>query len=99
MEGRAHLPEPLTAERLVGMMRDFATAHAANFLVGLQTHEPQLEAFLQEQNIRYTAFDGARSYDGTHWTPDGHAVVASRLMQLLQAAAVADVPPEAPRAK
>jgi lysophospholipase L1-like esterase len=91
------VPDP--TERLVGMMRDFVTAHAAKFLVGLQMHEPQIEAFLQEHNIRYTSFDGARSYDGVHWTPDGHAVVASRLTQLLQATAVADVPPDAPRAK
>ena len=91
------LPDP--TERLVGMMSDFVEAHAAKFLVGLQLREPQIESFLQTQNIRYTWFDGAQSYDGMHWTPEGHAVVASRLLQLLQSAEIADVPRDARRAK
>ena len=91
------VPDP--TERLVGMMRDFVEAHTAKFLVGLQLREPQIEGFLQTQNIRYTWFDGAQSYDGLHWTPEGHAVVASRLLQLLQSGEIADVPRDAPRAK
>jgi hypothetical protein len=81
------LPDP--TEQLVGMMRDLVTAHSAKFLVGLQEHEPQLEAFLAAENIRYVSFDGARSFDGMHWTPDGHAVVARRLLSLLQSAEIA----------
>jgi lysophospholipase L1-like esterase len=81
------LPDP--SERLVGMMRDLVAARSAKFLVGLQEHEAQLEAFLARENIRYVSLDGARSYDGMHWSPDGHALVASRLLPLLQSAEIA----------
>jgi len=81
-------------EHLVGLIRDFVEAQGAKFLVGLQNHEPQLEAFLQTQKIRYTSFDGAESYsaDGAHWTPNGHALVASRLASQF-GAGVADIHP------
>jgi lysophospholipase L1-like esterase len=73
------------------MMRVFVEARGAKFLVGLQYHEPRLEAFLHARGIPSTAFDGAPAYprDGFHWTPEGHAVVAQRLMPLLAAAGLA----------
>jgi hypothetical protein len=59
-------------------------AQGAKFLVGLQYHEPQLEAYLRERSIPHVSFDGAEHYarDGDHWTPAGHALVADRLMTL-----------------
>jgi lysophospholipase L1-like esterase len=82
------VPDP--TERLVGMVSEWVESHGGKFLVGMQDHEPQLEAFLQGQGIHYTTMDGAQSYDGMHWTPSGHAVVASRLKALLVSAGVID---------
>jgi len=82
------VPDP--TERLVGMMRDYVSARGAAFLVGVQITEPQLVAYLQAQNIRYVTFDGADVYRGIefgfHWTPAGHALVAQRLVPLLERA-------------
>jgi lysophospholipase L1-like esterase len=81
------VPDP--TERLVAMMRELVEAKGARFLVGLQRREAQLAAFLQTQNIPYTAFDAAESYatDGSHWTPKGHRLVADRIRSLLAATA------------
>ena len=77
------VPDP--TERLVGMMREFVESQGAKFLVGLQYREPQLEAFLGAHKLPYASFDGAEHYfgDGDHWTPNGHDLVADRLMTLL----------------
>jgi hypothetical protein len=84
------VPDP--SERLIGMMRDFATAKGAKFLVGTQITEPQLAAYLQQQNIPNIAFDGADIYRtlefGMHWTPGGHEMVTQRLLTLLDRAGV-----------
>ncbi len=82
------VPDP--TERLVSMMREMVEARGAKFLVGLQYHDAQLEAFLRARGIAFTSFDGAPSYsgDGFHWTPEGHAVVAQRLMPLLETAGI-----------
>jgi lysophospholipase L1-like esterase len=77
------VPDP--TERLIGMMREFVESKGAQFLVGLQYREPQLEAALAAQKIPSVSFDGAEHYpgDGDHWTPKGHELVADRLMRLL----------------
>jgi lysophospholipase L1-like esterase len=82
------VPDP--TERLVTMMRAMVESRGAKFLVGLQYHEALLEAFLRARGIPSIAFDGAPTYpsDGFHWTPEGHAVVAQRLMPLLAAAGI-----------
>jgi hypothetical protein len=76
------VPDP--TERLIGMVRERVEKGGARFLVGLQFHEPQLEAYLRERGIPYASFDGADHYggDGDHWTPKGHELVADRLMTL-----------------
>jgi len=78
-------------ERLVDMMREMVETRGAKFLVGLETHEARLEAFLRARGIPSTAFDGAPTYpsDGFHWTPEGHEVVTQRLMRLLATAGIA----------
>ncbi|MBV9749935.1 MAG: SGNH/GDSL hydrolase family protein [Acetobacteraceae bacterium] len=83
------VPDP--TEQLVDMMRGFVEAEGAKFVVGLECHEERLETFLRARGILSTAFDGAAAYptDGSHWTPAGHAVVASRLLSLLAAAGIA----------
>jgi lysophospholipase L1-like esterase len=89
------VPDP--TEQLVTMMREMVETRGAKFLVGLQYHEAQLEAFLRARGIPFTAFDEAPTYpsDGFHWTAEGHAVVAQRLMPLLAAAGVAE--PDQPK--
>jgi len=74
-------------ESLVRLMREFVEAHGAIFLVGVQRHEPTLEAFLQAQGIPHTEFEGAATFPshGGHWTPEGQVVVAQRLMSMLVA--------------
>lgn len=78
------VPDP--TEQLVGMMRDLATSRGARFLVGMQITEPKLAGYLTEQAIPFIAFDGAEMYPtiefGFHWTPEGHAFVAKRLLTL-----------------
>src|SRR6185295_9851112 len=65
------------AEQLIGLMHDFVVARGARFMVGLQSSDARLEAFLGARGIAYTTFDGAEVYptDGSHWTPTGHALV------------------------
>jgi lysophospholipase L1-like esterase len=79
-------------ERLVDMMREMVEARGAKFLVGLQYHEAQLADFLRARGVPAVAFDGAPAYpsDGFHWTPEGHAVVAQRLKQLLASPGIVD---------
>jgi hypothetical protein len=79
------VPDP--TERLVGMIRDFVEANGAKFLVGLQYDDPELVRYLQAGGIPFVSFDGAAFYPGaaagTHWTPEGHQLVAERVLGLL----------------
>jgi len=79
------VPDP--TERLVGKLRDFVQANGGKFLVGLQYRDPALMQYLQANGIPFVTFDGAAFYPGeaagTHWTPDGHKLVAERILGLL----------------
>jgi hypothetical protein len=74
------VPDP--TEQLFDKIRRTVEARGARLVVGLQRHEPQLEAHLQAQNIPYTTFDGALAYPtaGWHWTPEGNAQVARQYL-------------------
>src|SRR5262249_47137455 len=63
------VPDP--TEHLINMMRSAVEARGARLVVGLQRHEPKLEAHLQAQKIPYATFDEAKGYPiaGWHWTP------------------------------
>ena len=43
--------------------------------------------YLEAEQIPFVGFDGAEFYpgaaEGTHWTPDGHKLVAERVLGLL----------------
>ena len=78
-------------EQLIRMMRDFVEARSGKFMVGLQYQDAQLELFLRAEDISFTSFDGAPSIDGTHWTSNGHEMVASRLRPLLGAVGDAEL--------
>jgi hypothetical protein len=81
---RVAVPDPTA--RLVGMMRDFVESRGAKFLVGLQHEDAALEPFLTSQRIPYARFDDAAVIPGDdHWSPQGHATVAQRLMTLFAA--------------
>ncbi len=80
-----YVPDP--TERLVGKIREFVETNGAKFLVGLQYGEPALIRYLQANRIPFVTFDGAAFYpgagSGSHWTPDGHRLVAERVLGLL----------------
>jgi hypothetical protein len=81
---RIIVPDP--TERLLGMTRDFVRGKGARFLVALQKHDPQLEAYLQREAIPFTSFDGAELLsDHVHWTAPGNVQVADRMLQFLAA--------------
>jgi hypothetical protein len=81
------VPDP--TERLVDAIRDFVEASGSRFMVGLQTADERLVRHLEAKHIPFVAFDGAPAYPGAgiggHWTPEGHKVVAERLIGLLSA--------------
>jgi hypothetical protein len=85
-----HVPDP--TERLVDKIRQFVETNGGKFVVGLQTTDAALVRHLQAARIRFVSFDGAASYPGAsvggHWTPEGHKLVAERLLGLLSANAV-----------
>jgi hypothetical protein len=76
------VPDP--TEHLINKVRRTADARGARLVVGLQRHEPRLEAYLRTQGIPFTSFDDAKGYPtaGWHWTPEGNAVVAARYLAL-----------------
>jgi hypothetical protein len=80
-----YVPDP--TERLVSKVRDFVEANGAKFLVGLQYRDPELMRHLDANRIPFVTFDGAAFYPGaslgTHWTPEGHQLVAERVLGLL----------------
>jgi hypothetical protein len=80
-----YVPDP--TERLVGKIRDFVEANGAKFLVGLQYRDPALIRDLEANRIPFVSFDDAAFYPGAgaggHWTPEGHRVVAERVLALL----------------
>ena len=79
------VPDP--TERLVSAIRDFVEANGAKFLVGLLYRDPELIRHLQANRIPFVTFDGAAAYPGDgsggHWTPEGHKLVAERVLGLL----------------
>jgi len=81
------VPDP--SEKLVGKMREFVEGGGAKFFVGIQNHDDALAAYLGEKAIPFAGLQGAPFYTeggwGPHWRPEGHQVVAERLMQMLSA--------------
>jgi hypothetical protein len=80
------VPDP--TEQLVSKIRDFVELNGGRFFVGLQSSDPDLIRHLQASRISFVTFDGGASYpdwSGAHWTPDGHKLVAERLLELLSA--------------
>lgn len=85
-------------EQLITMMRDHVRARGGTFLVGMQKRDARYEAFFHAQGIPFTTFEDAEAYPshGSHWTPNGNALVADRLMTLLDANGILAPRPVAP---
>jgi hypothetical protein len=81
------VPDP--TERLIDAIKKLVEANNAIFLVGLQKTDAGLVRHLQGRQIPFVAFDGAAAYPGEgiggHWTPEGHRLVAERMLALLLA--------------
>ena len=78
------VPDP--TERIVSQIHQFAEAHGARLVVGLQAGDAGLTARLRAERIPFVTFEGAEAYSslhGAHWTPDGQKLVAERLFGLL----------------
>ena len=78
------VPDP--TERLVSRIREFVQARGARLIVGLQLSDGKLMQHLRTERIPFVILDGADAYSdryGSHWTPDGHKLVADRLLGLL----------------
>ena len=84
---RLSVPDP--TEKLVGMIREFVEGNGAKFLVGIQYRDEALVRYLEANRIPFTKLDGAAFYTGggfgEHWTPEGHKLVAERVLGLLSA--------------
>jgi hypothetical protein len=80
-----YVPDP--TERVIDEMRAFVEQNGAKFLVGLQRTDTGLMQHFHASQIPFVTFDDAEFYPGAsvggHWTPNGHALVAERLMSLL----------------
>jgi hypothetical protein len=89
------VPDP--TDRLIDMIDAFVAAKGAKLLVGLQTTDADLVRHLELKHIPFVAFDGAEAYPGLnaggHWTPEGHRLVAERVLRLLQANHVVEAAP------
>jgi hypothetical protein len=81
-----YVPDP--TERLVDEIQAFVEQHGARFMVGLQNTDLGLVHHLQARSVPFVTFDEADIYPGAaaggHWTPEGHVLVAERLMALLR---------------
>lgn len=84
---KLRVPDP--TDRLVDAIRAFVEANGAKFLVGLQKTDPDLVRHLEAGHIPFVTLDGAAAYPGDgvggHWTPEGHGLVAERVLGLLSA--------------
>jgi hypothetical protein len=90
------VPDP--TERLIGRIREFVEGNGARFMVGVQLSDAQLIRHLTASGVPFVTFDGAAAYpavSGAHWTPQGHALVAERIMGLLSENAIIPATPPA----
>ncbi|MBN8987320.1 MAG: SGNH/GDSL hydrolase family protein [Rhizobiales bacterium] len=90
-----HVPDP--TEKLVDEIRRFVETNGGKFFVGLQADDAALIRHLEAARIAFVSFDGAAAYPGAslggHWTPEGHKLVAERLLGLLSANGVIGAKP------
>lgn len=81
------VPDP--TEKLAGKIRDYVETSGAKFMVGIQSHDDALAAYLQANRIPFAKLEGAPFYTqggmGPHWTPEGAKVVADRLLAMMTA--------------
>ena len=81
-------PDPPTGALLLDMCR-YVTDRRATLAVGLQHSHPDIEKFLRDFQIPYISLETTNSSHvyrdyGHHWTPEGHAFVASKIEEFLK---------------
>jgi hypothetical protein len=79
------VPDP--TEKLVAKIRGFVEGNGSKFLVGIQYRDEALVRYLEANWIPFAKLDGAALNTGggfgEHWTPEGHKLVAERVLELL----------------
>jgi hypothetical protein len=69
-------------------MQNFVTNHGAQFVIGMQLWNDELDQFYTRFGIPHVDLTTTNRLDrfpgyGNHWTPAGHTVVAERLERFL----------------
>jgi len=69
-------------------MRDLTREHDAEFFVGFQAPNEALQQELDRLGVQWIDLNGAERFPsyGEHWTPSGHAAVATRISEFLAGA-------------
>jgi hypothetical protein len=70
---------------IITHMHRFVKARGAEFIVGLQGANPELEKYLKDNNIPCLDLSNSYTYPtkGNHWTPEGHTLVSERIYNFL----------------
>ena len=70
---------------IINNIHSYVASKGSRFMVGLQTRNLELENFLNDHKIPYVDLGNPYRYPshGQHWTPEGHAVVSSRIYEFL----------------
>jgi hypothetical protein len=76
--------KPPTQAILADMQR-FIESKGGKLIVGLQSSYPELQQFLEEQNIAQVDLSNSYRYPtkGHHWTPQGHTFVSDKIKEFL----------------
>lgn len=76
---------PDASELLMLAVRDVAEAHGAHFALGVQGRGAEMLDFARARGIPVAPLANRHRYPhfGGHWTPEGHALVAERILALL----------------
>jgi hypothetical protein len=73
---------------IIQSIKNYVNEQGAQFFVGFQYDDADLESYCREIEISYVKFPEADVYDdfGHHWTAEGHSYVSEQIFRLLTAA-------------
>ena len=77
---------PDASEQLVLAIRKESEAQGARFMLGVQGRGAEMLAFARASRIPAVSLANRHRYPhfGGHWTPEGHSLVARRILALLE---------------
>jgi hypothetical protein len=77
-------------------MHRFIQSRGGQFLIGLQKPYPELERFLNSQDIPYVSLSNHYVYPtgSHHWTPEGHRFVSEKITEFLEKGHYLQMAPE-----